>query len=305
VAAPRARSVRARAPCHVTGIVVPETSAADPRARGSLGAGLVLTLGVRATARWRPARRPSLLVRSDHGARLAISEEVARRLVGATPGRFDVVVEHDLPIGQGFGTSAAGALATGLAVSGLVGVSRVRAVETAHLAELFGGGGLGGVAAILGGGLERRLTAGLPPFGRVARTVDPERLVVGAVGTSVPSPSVLGRRDLTRRFEAARGLLDRLGNPPEPAAYWEVAEAFTQRAGLLNRELGVVLRALRRRHARAAQAMFGRAFCANVPDGPRGRELLDWVAGHLPGARVCAVATTGARRVPLRRGQAF
>lgn len=186
---------------------------------------------------------------------------------------------HDLPIGQGFGTSAAGALATGLAVAELVGAGRRKATEVAHLADLFGEGGLGGVAAILGGGLELRRSPGIPPYGKVARRPLSGEIVVGTVGGPLPSPEILRRPRYRARFARGRRLVDALGVRPGEGAFWDAAEAFTTLAGLSSPQLEGLLRGLRRRGARAAQAMFGAAFFARLPAGARGREALRWIEG--------------------------
>ncbi len=298
---------RAFAPCHVTGAVAPATAASDPRARGSRGAGLVLDLGVRAEASWTPADRLTVAVRDDAGTRLRISEDVARRLLARRTGRYAVVLEHALPIGQGFGTSSAGALATGLAVAALTKASKQDAVEAAHLADLFGGGGLGGVAAILGGGLELRLEPGIPPFGRVKRVPHPGPLVLGTVGPPLPSPRLLGDPKVVARLERGADLLARFGGRPDVETFWDVAEKFTDLAGLCPPHLENLLRALRRRGARAAQAMFGTGFFARVPAPPRDERLLRWLRGREITWFAARVARRGARRLPSSavRGQAF
>jgi pantoate kinase len=288
------RCGRAFAPAHVSGIFVPRVEARDPRRRGSVGAGLVLSAGVAASALWRPARRPSVRLATDRPGRFPISEEVARRLGAARPGALTVHLRHDLPIGQGFGSSAAGALATGLAVAEALEIPRRRAVEVAHLADLFGGGGLGGVAAILGGGLEVRVRPGVPPFGRVVRRTVDRPLLVGTIGPPIRSPGVLRDPDRLARFAAAAPLFDRLAAHPTWEAFWSVSERFTGAVRLAPPRLDDVLRGLRRRGARAAQAMFGRSFFAAPPPGDRGADLVRWLRRERVTVRTLRVARRGA-----------
>jgi len=263
----------AYAPGHVTGLFAPDLTAPDPRARGSVGAGLVLSMGATAVASDRPGPR-RVTVRDDEGRWLPISEEVARRLWTPADGTLTVTVHHDLPVGQGFGMSAAGAVATALAVARLAGVDRRRAVEVAHLADLFGGGGLGGVAAILGGGWERRTRAGVPPWGTVVHAPFPRSVFVGVVGPPLPSPSLLRRLEFLHRVStAAKAGLGRLGRAPTPDHLLRESERFTDRLGLASRHLRDVVHELRRTRARVAQAMFGESFWA-VANDPAGREAL-------------------------------
>ncbi len=272
------RTARAFAPGHVTGVFAPGTSGRDPRGRGSVGAGIVLDAGVTAHAEWRPGPGRRIRVSADVALPLPISEEVARRLVGPASGTLDVRLVHALPVGQGFGSSAAGATATALAVARVIGRPRARAIEVAHLADLFGGGGLGGVAAILGGGLEVRVRPGIPPFGAVVRRPYPGRILVGVVGGPMPTSAVLRSARTLDRIASAADRLGRLGRTPDVGRFWDASEAFTDRVGLAPRALTDVVRALRRRGARAAQAMFGRSFFAALPPAGRGEAILRWMA---------------------------
>jgi pantoate kinase len=298
----RSSVVRASAfaPGHVTGLFVPDLSARDPRARGARGAGLVLADGVRADATWTPA--PRLRIRVTSGGRDAgpITRDVASRLRPAEPGRLEVRLSHALPVGQGFGMSAAGALATALAVSSLSHAPVQRAIEVAHLADLFGGGGLGGVAAILGGGLERRVRPGVPPFGTIERRPFSAPVWIGVVGDPIPSPGILGdRRRMARIYRAADGL-ERLVADPSPSRFLEESERFTDRAGVATPAVRRVLEGLRRRGARASQAMFGNSFFAVAPR-PGVRTS---VAAYLGRSGIPAAELRVARRGAYRGGSA-
>jgi pantoate kinase len=299
VADERARHAQAFAPAHVTGIFRPATAGRDPRARGSLGAGIVLELGVHAAASFTPGDRRRVRIVADVDRPLPISGEVARRLFPPGNGTLTVRLRHELPIGQGFGLSAAGATATALAVGRLFGSSRSDAFETAHLADLFGGGGLGGVASIVGGGgLEFRRRAGVPPWGEVVHRPLPGSLWVGVVGGPIPSPSVLrSPRALDRIHRAAAELDDLLAHPSADRLF-EASERFTDRAGLAPPALRATLRALRRRGARAAQAMFGRTFFARPGDAGSRAAVIEWLrTARIPAVELGA-ARSGARVGP-------
>jgi len=288
------RRVRAFAPGHVTGIFAPATDAREPRARGSRGAGLVLELGVVAEAAFHPGPRRIVQVSSAPAVPLPISSDVAERL--APPGGRTVVrLTHQLPVGQGFGMSAAGATATALAISALAGTPRSGAVATAHLADLFGGGGLGGVAAILGGGLELRRSPGIPPWGRVEHRPVRAPLFVAVAGGPMPSPRLLfDSRVLAQLERAAIGLDDLLRHPSLPR-FLDASERFTDRVGIAPPTVTAVLRGLRRRGAWAAQAMFGRSlFAAPRTEGAR-QEIVRWLLERRIPAVELRPARSGAR----------
>ena len=301
----RESCARAFAPGHVTGVFRPEASGRDPRSRGSVGAGVVLELGAWAEARFAPGPRTRLRVRGDGPGPWPISEEVARRLAPRETGTLSVRLSHELPVGQGFGMSAAGALATALAVGALSGRPRPESISVAHLADLFGGGGLGGVAAILGGGLEVRRRAGVPPFGEVLHRPFVPRLWVGVLGKPIPSPSVLGNPVALRRIARAAEGWERLLDRPTPERFLEESERFTDRAGLAAPRVRRAVKALRRCGALASQAMFGASFFALAPTGSARRASVEWMRKAQVRAVEVNAATTGARLVPRRGGSSL
>lgn len=274
------RSAAAFAPGHVTGFLRPQASARDPRSRGSTGGGVVLEVGVRATARWAPSAHRSVTVTGDTKRDLPISRDVAERLFGDRRGRLEVRLSHALPIGQGFGMSAAGALATALSVGELTGASPARRVEVAHLADLFGGGGLGGVAAILDGGWELRRAPGLPPRGRVQHRPDRTPVLVGVVGPPIPTPTLLRTRRFRARLDAAAAAAgaDAL-RVPSPRALAEASERFTDALGLATPALHRLLGRLRHLGVPCAQAMFGNAFFATLPRRRHRTEAIELLEG--------------------------
>jgi pantoate kinase len=170
--------------------------------------------------------------------------------------------------------SAAGALATALGVASVLRVPRDRAIQTAHLADLFGGGGLGGVAAILGGGLEVRRKPGIPPYGTVVHRLLSKSVFVGVTGDPLPSPRFLrSERFLGRVKTAAAPGLDRMLRDPRWSAFLEESQGFTDRLRLFPPRLGRLMEALREAGCPCAQAMFGRSFFA-APANSMARKLL-------------------------------
>jgi pantoate kinase len=288
-----AQRASAFAPGHVTGLFAPASSGPDPRSRGSVGAGIVLERGVEARAVWWPDGARRLTLRSDIPGPLPISLEAARRLWSPVGGTLQVELTHGLPVGQGFGMSAAGALATALCVGRLTGAPRPRAVDVAHLADLFGGGGLGGVSATLGGGLEIRTVPGVPPHGQVLHEPFPPSVFLAVTGAPMPSPPLLGDpRFLLRVADAASEGLEFLGRGPSVERFLVASERFTDRLRLGRPQLLRRIRSLRGREVAAAQAMFGSSLFA-VAVTPEGRRSL---VRELQRSGIAAVEMSAARQ---------
>ncbi|MCI4351676.1 MAG: hypothetical protein L3K15_09235 [Thermoplasmata archaeon] len=293
------RSTAAFAPAHVTGLFSPRLTSRDPRGRGSVGAGIVLDLGVTARARAVPATRPSVKLSSDVGGPLPISTEVARRLLGERPQLLTVELRHDLPVGQGFGMSAAGALATALAVGKILGVPLPRSITVAHLADLFGRGGLGGVAAILAGGWEVRERPGIPPWGRVHHRRFRRPIVLAVEGAPLASPALLRDAAFRDRVEsAARAGLRNLRRDESIDRFLAESERFGDRLHLAGPRLQRWLRSMRSGDVRVSQAMFGRSLFAVARTPSSHRQLLRHLADRGIPYRVVGASATGAGLTP-------
>ncbi len=166
-------------PGHISGYFkrIPGDSIATT---GSIGAGIVISQGVTATVE--PADRTSICIRRrgykgkpgevTHGSPLL--EHVMENLnITAS-----VVTECALPIGAGFGLSAAALLATLIALNRLysLGMSAEEIAQCAHAAEVTHRTGLGDVAACQGGG--RVIRSGPGIHGMIERRFDmPEPVV--------------------------------------------------------------------------------------------------------------------------------
>ena len=82
---------------------------------------------------------------------------------------FKITQDIQLPIGAGFGTSAASALSLSLAINEFLdlGYSKDLCGQIAHMAEVNMGGGLGDVIAQTGHGLVLRTDSGAPGVGKI------------------------------------------------------------------------------------------------------------------------------------------
>ena len=153
---------------HVTLIFSIQDDADSLLEQGSRGAGLSLNRGVIIEAIGESGNG-SLTINGDAPGdelyRLVLEE---LNTLDSSFGEYDWTLSHigELPSSQGFGLSAAGAIACGLAIQRALGVdeniARSRAIHIAHRVERRLSGGLGDVAALHSGGVELRLEPGCP-----------------------------------------------------------------------------------------------------------------------------------------------
>ncbi len=212
---------------------------------GSRGAGICVTLGATSTvtATQGSGKIDTYLdgIRSDAPvtkqalARIAFGQEV------------DLVVEtvHDLPMGQGFGMSAAGALSSSLAAAEILELPLQSALEAAHEAEILHRTGLGDVAALSRGGITFRRTEGLPPRGMVDRIRGDTELVMGVVGPKISTPDVLGNEDLRERINlVGRECVESLAISPSLANFFRLSREFALRTGIMTDRVEGALEAI-------------------------------------------------------------
>src|SRR5205823_10633094 len=97
-------------PGHVTAFFVVHDDP-NPRAKGSRGAGLSLSLGVQTKARVRDAPRPSIeIFVNERRQKADVTRWVTEKIVGLRSMEIRILSETPLPESQGFGVSSAAAL---------------------------------------------------------------------------------------------------------------------------------------------------------------------------------------------------
>ncbi|MBN17017.1 MAG: hypothetical protein CMB37_02505 [Euryarchaeota archaeon] len=155
---------------HVTLIFSIQDSSEKLLEQGSRGAGMSINLGVKIEVEASPGSG-KLSVHGDAPSS-QLHNVVVEELTEFHPeiSKYDWKLTHstELPPSQGFGLSAAGSLATAIALQRALGIeedtARHQAIHIAHRVERRLSGGLGDVAALYAGGVELRLEPGCPPL---------------------------------------------------------------------------------------------------------------------------------------------
>jgi pantoate kinase len=127
---------------------------------------------------------------------------VAQMLLNKSGEFFDVSIHHkvDVPIGAGFGSSAAGALTTSLALSNALDLKLTynEIGKIAHIAEVECKTGLGTVGPLMLGGCAITVEPGAPGISVIDRIpLSDDYMIVAGVYRSMPTKHVLmsaGRR---------------------------------------------------------------------------------------------------------------
>lgn len=239
------------APGHVSGLFAVHDEHADPLRKGSRGAGWSLNLGALAT------------VRDDAPATRLNSWPVTQRaleLLDPRALRLNVQLDLQLPVGQGFGMSAAGSLAACLAAGDLLGLEPEQALAAAHRAEVEAGTGLGDAIGAWVGGAEVRIAPGIPPHGGAIHVDSDAAFLFCVMGAGIPTPKII-RDDAWKRRTRELGdvAVDRILAAKRGGAWQSVlaeSHAFSLALGLMPpamRKLGQALPS----HLQWGQAMLG------------------------------------------------
>ena len=154
-------SVSVFIPAHITGFFSIENND-DPLKNGSCGAGFLLDRGVETTLEDSSEFKTNV----NQGSDIVINEVLKYFNIEDS---FEITQDIQLPIGAGFGTSAASALSLSLALNEFFdcGYSKNECGQIAHKAEVSLGGGLGDVIGQTGSGLVLRTRPGAPGVGKI------------------------------------------------------------------------------------------------------------------------------------------
>tara|TARA_B110000003_G_scaffold194514_1_gene193258 strand:+ start:826 stop:1800 length:975 start_codon:yes stop_codon:yes gene_type:complete len=155
---------------HVTLIFTINDDSSKLDEQGSLGVGLCLDHGVEIIARGIKGdfKINIKFIEGEGKSELyhQVFELLSEEIIDIKNFNWDLAIKLKLPISQGFGMSASGAVAASMAIQRAIGEpheeSIRRAFSIAHRVERHLSTGLGDVTALAAGGVERRTSPGSP-----------------------------------------------------------------------------------------------------------------------------------------------
>ena len=243
------RRVVVFAPGHISGYFQ-RVDGTTTGTTGSLGAGIVISRGVRLIMSEADSSCISIKNSTDDGW---LIKEVLRTLgVSAS-----VTVDAEMPIGAGFGMSAAGLLASYHAANRLfdLGYSDAELTALAHDFEVRHGTGLGDVAAAAGGGIVVRTSAGIEGVEKRIFTDEPIYAVsFGAIST----PDIITSPEKMEKVREAFPACE----PNDLGSLMENSRSFAEKSGLLTPRLKEILAACDAENIQASMTMLGEGIFA-------------------------------------------
>ena len=174
-----------------------------------------------------------------------------------------LIIDHEVgvPIGAGYGISAACALGTALATAKILemDITFNRAAAMAHLAEIEMKSGLGDVIAEVNGGITFRLKEGAPGIGVTDKMILDEDLFVlskslGEIATSEIIGDPIHKNRINR---TGRNMLNELLKNPDPKTFLKLSKRFAMETGLLSSEVLDIINIFEEETIGASMAMLG------------------------------------------------
>ena len=166
---------KAFAPGHTTGFFEIRDRHRELLKKGSRGSGICLSKGAITKVAIEPSDKQivSIFINGEK-SQAPVSSYVVKKMIGNAKLNLRIETILELPTGQGFGMSSAGALSTAFALAQALRVKWTfwDIVGIAHCAEVVNKTGLGDVVAASTGGITIRKKEGVPPLGFVDNIFD-------------------------------------------------------------------------------------------------------------------------------------
>lgn len=218
-------------PAHITGFFSIENNQ-DPLKNGSCGAGFLLNRGVKTTLK----DSSEFHINFNQGSDIIVNEVLNHFDIDSP---FEITQDIQLPIGAGFGTSAASALSLSLALNEFLdsGCSYDECGQIAHKVEVSLGGGLGDVIGQTGSGLVLRTSPGAPGVGRI-ESFDEELFIATKFFGEIDTASVIRNPHHKKVIsETGRKCLREFKNDISINKFLELSLRFSQDTNLMTDEV--------------------------------------------------------------------
>jgi len=266
----------------------------DPTRIGARGGGFAIVRGVTSKVTVKRCDRTRIKIRINSAPSLDAytTRSAIEQLINENGVTFDVAVDIRVrvPIAAGFGTSAAGTLASCLALieASNLPVTFNEVGRAAHVAEILNGTGLGTVSALLCGGFVLVREPGAPGTGVIDRLRFPaDHSIVCAYLGPIQTREIFAKEDHRARYgTAGHATFEAINKNPTLSAFLAESRKFGRRAGFETPRITRLISTMMTAGAiGAAQNMVGEAVHAVVEDSKTAK-ILRAVRRVFPDAKV-------------------
>ena len=245
----------------------------DPEQIGSRGGGFAISKGVSTEVSLVEAKEKQIrvFINGKLWPEAETTRTVVETLLEKAPETYHVTVRHrvEVPIAAGFGSSAAGALGTALALSEALDLNLTynQLGRIAHVAEVKCLTGLGTVGPLMLGGCIVTTEPGAPGYASIDRIpVSPDHRIVAATYRPFPTKEMLSSQEKRGVInEWGRRTLEKILADPSLENFMRACKEFAIGAGLVTSRVRKLIELAENTGAvGAAQNMVGEAVHALV-----------------------------------------
>ncbi|KZX15134.1 pantoate kinase [Methanobrevibacter filiformis] len=245
----------------------------NPLMKGSCGAGILLDKGIKTIAK--PYKNDEIAIKINNNQDV-FKEVISRRAAEYMKNKFDInegiAINHDfdLPIGCGFGTSAASALGTVLSIDNLfeLRIDSTELYQIAHLLELELSSGLGDVIAETSKGIVIRTKPGAPGFGKTINYMDIPNIpngndlsdvyVVTKTLSEIDTASIIQNQEMINKINYyGSKAMNLFLKDPNLDNLLKSSFNFAKGTGLLNKDMDNIINILKEKAIGSSMAMLG------------------------------------------------
>ena len=227
------------APGHITGFFEPVYHNSDLARTGSRGAGINISFGVLTEVNIEQSNIQIFEIYVNKRKSTApVTNLALKHLLENNNLHIIVKSKLDLPTGQGFGMSAAGALSTTLAASKIVGLKNDDAIRASHYADIQMKTGLGDVISSSFGGIEIRKSPGLPPWGIIEHIPGKLDIVICIIGKKIETKKVLSNPLISSKIiEYGKFCTKKILEKPTIENLFYYSQIFTNKTGIAGKKI--------------------------------------------------------------------
>jgi len=267
---------------------------ADPAMIGARGGGFAIKRGVKARVSTRSSSDTQVKIKINsepapeaNTTRSAVQELLRRSNIALT---VHIDLDVAVPIGAGYGTSAAGTAASCLALADAADlpVTFNELGRITHIAEVINRTGLGTASALFEGGFVLVTEPGAPGIGEVDRLRFPEdHSIICAYLEPMLTREALAKTDIASRVNAsAQRAMAAIRNRPDLSTFLAETRRFTDEVGFQDSDVARLIEIMLSAGASgAAQNMIGKAVHA-VARNAKAKSIIKKVRSAFPSALV-------------------
>lgn len=253
-------------PSHITGFfeIIDND---NPLKKGSRGAGVVMDKGVITEIKISDGKGIKIQINGEYDPKnITITEktiEIIKRHYNLDDKK--IVIDHDVqvPIGAGFGTSAAFAIGTATGISNILGLPLTfnDVAQIAHMAEVEMKSGLGDVIGAISGGMVLRLKEGAPGIGitdKLLLNTSEDYFIISKTLGEISTAEIIEDPSYKEKINSmGRDLLIKLLNNPTHQNLMFLSKQFALKTGLMSDEVFEIVNIMEEETIGASMAMLG------------------------------------------------